>query len=98
MSLKDLYKFDPEKIPEIMDTIESNYKIARRVYQQLHLDISELFADFLRSMSSYEIEGIDNNIQFNRWGIRKVTEVQDAQELMKMKRLLYFDKEAPIVL
>ena len=51
-----------------MDTIVSNYKIAIRVYQQLHLDISEFFADFLRLMSSYEIEDIDNDIRFNGWG------------------------------
>ena len=41
------------------------------MYQQLHLDISELFADFIKSMSSFEIEELNNDIQANGWGIKK---------------------------
>ena len=48
-----------------MNTIESNYRIARRVYQQLHLDISELFADFIRSMSGYELQDMNEDITAN---------------------------------
>ena len=51
VEFESMYKFSAEKKPEILETIEANYKVARRVYQQLHLDISELFADFIRSMS-----------------------------------------------
>ena len=32
-----LYESNSEKKPEIMNTIKANYRIARRVYQQLHL-------------------------------------------------------------
>ena len=67
---------------EKMSTIKSNYRVARRVYQQLHLDISELFADFIRSMSSYELHVMDEDIKANGCGIKKVTEVQDALELL----------------
>ena len=56
-----MYKFSAEKKPEILETIEADYKVARRVYQQLHLDISELFADFIKSMS-FEIEDLNNDI------------------------------------
>ena len=34
---------NPEKNPEIVKTIESNYKVARRVYRNLYYDIAELF-------------------------------------------------------
>ena len=34
---------NPEKNPEIVKTIESNYKVARRVYWNLYYDIAELF-------------------------------------------------------
>ena len=83
VEFENLYKSDFERKPEIMSTIESNYRIARRVYQQLHIDISGLFADFIRSMSSYELEDMNEDIRANGWGIKKLTEVEDAQELMK---------------
>ena len=34
-------------------------------------------------MSSYELEDMNADIRANGWGIKKVTEVEDAQELMK---------------
>ena len=89
VEFESLYKTDPENKPEIMNTIESNYRIARRVYQQLHLDISELFTDFIRSMSSYELQDMNEDIKANGWGIKKVTEVQDAQELIKIFQDFY---------
>ena len=59
------------------------------MYQQLHLDISELFADFIKSMSSFEIEELNNDIQANGWGIKKVTEVKYAEELMNIFQNFY---------
>lgn len=60
-----------EKKPEIIETIESNYRIAKRVYQQLYIDISALFADFIGSMDSFEILDMDNDIKANGWGMKK---------------------------
>ena len=89
LSLKVYIILILKKKHEIMSTIKSNYKVARRLYQELHLDISEFFADFIRSMSSYELHDMDEDIKANGWGIKKVTEVQDAQELMKMFQDFY---------
>ena len=50
IEFKNPYNIKTEKKPEIIETVENNYKIARRVYQQLRQDISELFADFIRSI------------------------------------------------
>ena len=72
-----------------MSTIKSNYNVSRRVYQKLHLDISEFFADFIRSISSYKLHDMDEDVKANGWGIKKVTEVQDAQELMKIFQDFY---------
>ena len=69
VEFKSIYHSNPEKKPEIMSTIENSYRVVRRVYQQLHLDISELFADFIRSMSSYELHDMDEDIKANGWGI-----------------------------
>ena len=78
VQFEDLYQSDSERKPEIISAIEGNYRIARRVYQQLHIDISGLFADLIRSMSSYELEDMSKDIRANGWAIKKVTEVEDA--------------------
>ena len=40
---ENFYQANPDQKPEIVRTIESNYKVARRVYQNLYYDIAELF-------------------------------------------------------
>ena len=37
-------EIEKKKKTEIIETVESNYRVARKVYQQLYLDVSELFA------------------------------------------------------
>ena len=44
IEFENLYATNSERKPEIMSTIERNYRIARRIYQQLHIDTAELFA------------------------------------------------------
>ena len=39
---------------EIVETLESNYKLNRRVYQQLYNDIVELFHEYIQSIDLYE--------------------------------------------
>ena len=62
---KNLYETDSENKTEILLTIERNYRIARRVYQQLHNDTSDLFADFIRSLNVFEIQDMDEDIAVN---------------------------------
>ena len=54
-----------------MYTVERNFRILRRVYQQLYLDVAELFAEFIRSLSSSELQDFDEDISANGWGIKK---------------------------
>ena len=89
VEFENLYSTDSERKPKIMSTIEGNYGIARRVYQQLHIDTAELFADLIRSLSSYELQDMDDNIRANGWGIKKISEVRDAQEFMKIFQDFY---------
>ena len=72
-----------------MYTVERNYRIVRRVYQQLYLDIAELFAEFIRSLSSSELQVFDEDISANGWGIKKISEVSDAQERLKIFQDFY---------
>ena len=53
IEFENLYATDSERKPEIMSTIEGNYRRARRIYQQLHLHTAELFADFVRSLKCF---------------------------------------------
>ena len=76
---------NPEKKQtEVLQLMEGNYRILRRVYQQFHIDVTELFSQFINSLSSYEIKDLDNNIKANGWGIKKKIEIEDAHELMKI--------------
>ena len=70
IEFKNLYETDSENKPEILLTIERNYRIARRVYQQLHNDTSDLFADFIRSLSVFDIQDMDEDTAVNGWGVK----------------------------
>ena len=61
VKFENLYATDSKRKPGIMSTIEKNYRIARRVYQQLYLDTAELFADFITYLSSFELEDLDED-------------------------------------
>ena len=89
VEFENLYATDSERKPEIMSTIERNYRIARRVYQQLYLDIAERFADFIRSLSSFEQQDLDEDIRANGWGIKKISEVSDALEVLQIFQDFY---------
>ena len=83
------YATESEIKPEILSTIERNYRIARRVYQQLHIDTSELFEDFIRSLSTFEQQDLDEDIRANCWGIKKISEVSDSEEVLKIFQDFY---------
>ena len=59
IEFENLYATDSERKPEIIYTIEKNYRIVRTVYHQLYLDVPELFSEFIRSLSSSELQDFD---------------------------------------
>ena len=71
IEFENLYATNFENKLEILSTIERNYKIARRVYQQLHFDTAELFAESITSLSNFELQDLDEDIKANGWGIKK---------------------------
>ena len=89
VEFENFYLSNPEKKPEIMDTIKSNYRIARRVYQHLQYDIAELFADYVRSMISFELQDIDEDIKINGWGVQKVSEIKFSIKLLNLFQNFY---------
>ena len=51
--------------------------------------MTDLFSEYINSVSSYEIKDMDDDIKANGWGIKKITEIQDAHELMKIFQDFY---------
>ena len=83
------YFIEIEKNPEIIETVKSNYRVTRRVYQQLYFDVSELFADFIRSIDLLNLQDMDNDIKANGWGIKKITDVNNAKDFMTIFQTFY---------
>ena len=44
------YENSIERKPEILETVESNYKIIRRVYQHIYTDIADIFFEYIHSL------------------------------------------------
>ena len=89
IEFENLYAKSSENKPEILSTIERNYKIAGGVYQQLHFDTAELFAEFIKSLTIFELQDLDEDIRANGWGIKKISEIQDSEEIFKIFQDFY---------
>ena len=82
--------YQKEKKPEILQTIEGNYKVARRVYQYLYFDIADLFLEYVKSMDSYEIQDIEEDMKANGWGaVEKISEVNDSFRMLNLFQDFY---------
>ena len=62
----------------------------RRVYQTLFLDIAENFFEHIHSLDPDEIQEFDSDIKANGWGVKSVTEIQDAQHLLTIFQMFYY--------
>ena len=56
IEFKDYYQNSTEKKLEIIETIESNYKVNRWVYQSLFSGIVESFFEYIHSLDPDEIQ------------------------------------------
>ena len=76
------YESPIEKKPEIIAFVESNYKISRRVYQALFIDIGDSFIKYIHSLDIKEIQELDDDLKANGWGVKSLLEVENALELL----------------
>ena len=67
-----------EQKPEIIDFVETNYKTARRVYQEIYLDIADLFQEFIRSLPLQDIQDRGNDIKSNEWGVKNILDIENS--------------------
>ena len=52
-----------EQKPEIINNVETNYKIAGRICQDLYIDVGDLFQEFIRSLPPQDIQAMDDDIK-----------------------------------
>ena len=50
-----------------MCEIEKTYKICRRIYQSLFIDIADIFIEYIQSLDLDEIQQMDDNIKSKGW-------------------------------
>ena len=90
IEFKDHYQNSTEKNPQIIETIESNYKVNRRVYQSLFPDIAENFFEHIHSLDPDEIQELDSGIKENGWGVESITEIENAQHSLTIFPMFYY--------
>ena len=57
------YENSIEKKPEIIETVESNYRILIRAYQSLYSDVAEIFFEYIYSLNPDEIQQLDEDLK-----------------------------------
>ena len=62
----------------------------RRVYQALFMDIAENFFEHIHLLDPDEIQKLNSDIKANGWGVKSITEIQDAQHLLTIFQMFYY--------
>ena len=67
----------------------SDLELEDGLLEILYMDIPELFAEFIRSIDPLNLQDMHNDIRANRWGIKKITDVNDAEDFMTIFQTFY---------
>ena len=76
------YNISSEKKPEIIDTVEKNYRISRCVYQFVFVDVADSFIEYIYSLNVDEIQQLDDDLIANGWGTKSLLEIENAYGLL----------------
>ena len=70
--------------------MEDNYKVARRVYQQLFYNIAELFQEYVQSIDLYEQQDIDEDLKSVGWAtFENIRTIKDPLRLRSLFQDFY---------
>ena len=86
----NLYENRREKEPETIETVESNYKISRRVYQALFIDIADSFIEYIHSLDINEIQELDDDLKALGWRVKSLLEVENVYDLVTVFQNFYY--------
>ena len=70
--------------------VEKNYRISRRVYQSLFVDIADSFIEYIHSLDVNETQQIDDDLKVNGWGTKSLLEIENAYELLNIFQMFYY--------
>ena len=77
--------------------IEKNYRIYRRVYQSLFLEIAETFLKYINTLKPDEIEKLDDHLKSDGQGVQSIVEIEDSVEhLCVFEMFYYFNGRLPL--
>ena len=72
-----------------MREIQKTYKICRRVFQLLFIDINDIFFEYIQSLDLDEIQKMDDDIKSNGWGVKSLLEVENAFDFLRVFQMFY---------
>ena len=87
------HEISSKEKPNIIDTIGKNYRIARRVYQSLFVDVADRFIKYIHLLDIDEIQQLDDDLKTNGWGTKSLLEIENAYELLTIFRMFYYFNE-----
>ena len=62
-----------------------NYSPCRRVYQSLHVDIADVFIQYVHSLEPDEIKQLDDDGGGGgRWGVESIVDIQTSFEILRI--------------
>ena len=89
VEFQNSYKNSIEKKLEIIETVEKNYKIIRRVYQYFSTKVADIFLEYIHSLDPNEIQQLDDEIKSKGWGFINLLEIDNSLELLSTFQLFY---------
>ena len=91
------HEISSKEKPNIIDTIGKNYRIARRVYQSLFVDVADRFIKYIHLLDIDEIQQLDDDLKTNGWGTKSLLEIENAYELLTFFQMFYyFNRRLPL--
>ena len=88
--------FQVKRNQKLIDTVEKNYKISRRLYQSPFVDVAYSFIEYIHSLND-EIQQLDDDLKVNGWGTKSLLEIENAYELLTIFQMFYcFNGRLPL--
>ena len=85
---QDYYKIKTVEDSEMIKNVEKNYRVLRRVYNEVYMSIAENFQLYINSLEQSELEEIDAD--FVSSGLNSIQNGDNATEVMMLFDFFYF--------
>ena len=96
IKFNDQYENTLEKKTEIIETVESNYKILRRVYQSFFAGVTDVFLSTFIRWVMMNFQELDDDIKANGLGVILLLDIENAYELLTIFQMFYLNGRLPL--